>query len=273
MVRRIGWLLLATLSGSGAFGQTAEQSIAAKLQNGPFVLLRGMYAGNDLHFDAQGNLIGSAETLPFSLSAVVIEKIRLNDSDLTIEGKHARLEFEPTDGRGEPKKTRVVPLNGKLRPNVAITVARDAAHPGALDAALDKVFAVGFDDALVDAAPWCWRPWLRHAVHPNLPIDSDLPGVAKIDPKAGVSAPILRYSPDPPYSEVAKEAHVQGVCVVGMVVDAQGRPKGAWIVRPVGDGLDEQAIAAVSQYRFSPARDHGRPVPVRINIQVNFRIW
>lgn len=70
---------------------------------------------------------------------------------------------------------------------------------------------------------------------------------------------------------MAKEAHAQGVCVVGMIVDAQGMPQDLWIVKPLGDGLDEQAIAAVSQYRFTPAMEHGQPVAAKIHIEVNFR--
>lgn len=265
--------MLAVVGGSVAFGQTAitEQSIALRLKQGPFVLLRGMYAGDKLNFDADGNLIGSARTLPFSLSAVVIEKVKLGDTELTIEGEHAALEFEPMNGRGEPSRTKVVPFGRKLHPGVTITVERNPAHPDGLDAALERIFSVGFDESLVDSAPEFWRPWLRHKLDPAAPVDAAPPGIEKIDPKAGVSAPVLRYDPDPQYSEVAREAHVDGMCVVGLVIDAQGKPQQSWIVKPVGDGLDEEAIAVVNQYRFKPAMKHGQPVPVRVNIEVNFR--
>jgi hypothetical protein len=35
--------------------------------------------------------------------------------------------------------------------------------------------------------------------------------------------------------------------------------------------LDEKAVEAVKQYRFNPAMEAGKPVPVEINIEVNFR--
>jgi len=269
----VRWMLLAVVSGSVAFGQTAitEQSIAARLKQGPFVLLRGMYAGDKLNFDADGKLIGPARTLPFSLSAVVIDKIKLDDTELAIEGEHAALEFEPTNGRGEPSRTKVIPFRMKLHPGVTITVERNPAHPDGLDAALERIFSVGFDESLVDSAPEFWRPWLRHKLDPAAPVYAGPSGVAKFDRTAGVSAPVLQYDPDPQFSVVAKEAHVGGVCVVGVVINAQGRPQQSWIVKPMGDGLDEEAIVAVNQYRFKPARQHGEPVPVRINIEVNFR--
>ena len=271
MVRSlICWMVLVAAGGSLAFGQTSEQSIAARLQHGPFVLLRGMQAGSRLDFDAQGNLIGSAGRLPFSLSAVLIDKIELSEGELKIQGKHAMLEFAPTDGFGQPRRTRVIQFSRNLHPDLTITIACDPAHPEALDAALQRIFSVGFDDALVDAAPEFWRPWLRHQLDPAVAVDAAPPGIAKIEP-GRVSAPVLRYTPDPQFSEAAKEMHVGGVCVVAVVINTQGLPQESWIVKPMGDGLDEQAIVAVNQYRFKPAMQHGQPVPVKVNIEVNFR--
>jgi TonB family protein len=39
-------------------------------------------------------------------------------------------------------------------------------------------------------------------------------------------------------------------------------------------GLDEEALKAVRKYKFKPALMDGRiPVPVEINMAVNFRIY
>jgi len=89
----------------------------------------------------------------------------------------------------------------------------------------------------------------------------------------GVSAPVLIYDPDPEFSDEARRAKYQGVCVVGLIVDAQGNPQNVHVVRPLGMGLDEKAVEAVRQYKFKPAMLKGRPVPVEINIEVNFRIY
>ena len=273
MVRRLfSWVLLAAVGGS-AFGQTAEQSIAARLQHGPFVLLRGMYAGDRLNFDAQGNLTGSADMFPFSLSAIVVDKIHLSDKELTIEGRHASLEFDPVHSTSQPSRIRAVAFSRKLHPDITITVARDDAHPEWLDAAVGKVFAVGFDQSVANSAPWYWRRWLLEWLQGDFPAQSAPPGVLHVDPKAGISAPFLRYAPDPEYSIVAKDAQFNGMCVVGVVVDEHGMPRNPWIVRPVGYALDEEALAAISKYRFKPAMKQGQPVPVAVNIQVNFRIW
>jgi hypothetical protein len=36
-------------------------------------------------------------------------------------------------------------------------------------------------------------------------------------------------------------------------------------------GLDAQALKAVKQYRFKPAMASGSPVPVMINVEINFQ--
>jgi protein TonB len=45
------------------------------------------------------------------------------------------------------------------------------------------------------------------------------------------------------------------------------------VLRGVGMGLDQKAVAAVQQYKFKPALKDGKPVPVYVNIEVNFQIF
>jgi periplasmic protein TonB len=89
----------------------------------------------------------------------------------------------------------------------------------------------------------------------------------------GVSAPQLIFAPDPEFSDEARRAKFQGVCVVSLVVDSQGHPQQVQVVRHLGMGLDQKAVDAVKQYRFKPATLQGKPVPVEVNIEVTFRIY
>ncbi len=98
-------------------------------------------------------------------------------------------------------------------------------------------------------------------------------GGGVMSPGGGVSDPVLLYAPDPEFSDEARRAKYQGICVVGLIVDAQGNPQAIHVVRPLGMGLDEKAMEAVKQYKFKPAIYKGHPVPVNINIEVNFRIY
>jgi periplasmic protein TonB len=89
----------------------------------------------------------------------------------------------------------------------------------------------------------------------------------------GVAAPQLVYAVDPEFSDEARRAKYQGICIVTLIVDAQGNPQRVQVVHHLGMGLDQKAVAAVKQYRFKPATLQGKPVPVEVNVEVNFRIY
>lgn len=89
-----------------------------------------------------------------------------------------------------------------------------------------------------------------------------------------VSAPIPLFQPEAEFSDEARRAKYQGVCLVGLIVDAQGNPQNVHIVRALGMGLDEKAMEAVRKYKFKPAMKDGKtPVPVYVNVEVNFRLY
>lgn len=89
----------------------------------------------------------------------------------------------------------------------------------------------------------------------------------------GVSAPKAVYSPDPDYSEEARKAKYQGTVVLWLVVGSDGKPHDIRVQRALGMGLDQKAIEAVREWRFEPAKKDGQPVPVMINVEVNFRLY
>ncbi len=92
-------------------------------------------------------------------------------------------------------------------------------------------------------------------------------------PGGGISSPKLIYSVDPEFSDEARRQKYQGVVVLSIIVDAQGNPQRIKVLRPLGMGLDEKAIEAVKQYKFKPAMSGSKPVPVEINIEVNFQLF
>jgi len=58
-----------------------------------------------------------------------------------------------------------------------------------------------------------------------------------------------------------------------MIVGADGKPRNLKVQRSAGMGLDEKAIAAVNKWRFQPATLDGRPVAVRISVEMSFRLF
>jgi len=90
----------------------------------------------------------------------------------------------------------------------------------------------------------------------------------------GVSAPVPLNSVEAEFSDEARRAKYQGVCLISLIVDAQGNPQNPRVLRALGMGLDEKALEAVRKYKFKPALKDGRtPVPVMITVEVNFRLY
>jgi len=88
----------------------------------------------------------------------------------------------------------------------------------------------------------------------------------------GVSAPAVLMKVDPEYSEEARKAKYSGTVVLSVVVDPEGKARDIRVVKSLGMGLDEKAIEAVQKWKFKPGMKAGQAVPVRAQIEVNFRL-
>jgi TonB family protein len=86
------------------------------------------------------------------------------------------------------------------------------------------------------------------------------------------TAPRAIDHPNPEYSEEARHAKIEGTVVLGTIVGADGHTHDIYVATSLGHGLDEQAIKAVRQWIFEPGVSGGVPVPVLINVKVDFRL-
>jgi protein TonB len=76
-----------------------------------------------------------------------------------------------------------------------------------------------------------------------------------------------------------------GVVTVSIIIDAEGKPQNVHVVHSIADNLldkyyqaaalalDQAALDVVKKYKFAPAMKDGKPVPVYLNVEVNFRIY
>jgi periplasmic protein TonB len=98
--------------------------------------------------------------------------------------------------------------------------------------------------------------------------DSDLP-------YANVASPVAcLYCPEPPYSEEARKAKLEGKMLLRVLVGPDGKAQRIQIVQGLGMGLDERAEETIRTWRFSPARDAAkRPVAAWVNIETRFQLF
>jgi len=85
-------------------------------------------------------------------------------------------------------------------------------------------------------------------------------------------APAVIARCTPRYTPQARRASIEGTVVLYIQVYRDGRAHNVKVQRSLGSGLDEKAIEAVKQWRFSPGTKYGKPVVVPATIEVKFRL-
>jgi TonB family protein len=88
----------------------------------------------------------------------------------------------------------------------------------------------------------------------------------------GVTAPIPTYKPEPRYTGDARAAKLEGTVVCSVVVNDTGNVADVQVVRPLDRGLDESAMQTLRTWKFEPATKAGKPVPVRVVVEVSFEL-
>lgn len=106
---------------------------------------------------------------------------------------------------------------------------------------------------------------------PGEPRQTVLPRSAKVG-QDGVTAPQPLYRVEPKYTPEARNAHVEGTVTLSTVVEADGSVSRVKVLKGLDPGLDKNAVAAVSTWKFKPAEKDGKPVAVAAQIEVRFQL-
>ncbi len=273
---------------------------------GKFLYLRGGYLDNSLAFNDRGALIGHSPSGSFTLCLVEISKVRLTKRRVELEGVRYGLHFLgalPHQDSTAVDRVRITPKKKVLKISIerqpVITSKRakekPARHPDAaiqplaappegqsdaaispaqasqtLLAALHNVFADGLDTRMIAAMPPFWKLYYQAAEARTdfRPSDPAVQSQSIVDHKAR-----LLSSFEPPSNEYAQAAGVAGVALYHAVIGADGKPDEIAVARPIGFGLDENAVEAIRKAQFQPAMKNGEPVPVVLDLVVEFRIY
>ena len=123
--------------------------------------------------------------------------------------------------------------------------------------------------SLVDKFPaWRFDP---QVLVPCLVATGD--SVAALYKTAGVSQPKCIHCPQLPYTDAARTARYQGAVKFDAIIDEQGRVSAATLIQGDDYGLATQAMSALKNWRFEPARKDGKPVRVCIQIETTFHLY
>lgn len=136
--------------------------------------------------------------------------------------------------------------------------------------AIDNVFAREMDERMVGSLPDYWKLYYQAAAARKdyRPSDPTILRQSQVDQKARLLSNFQQ-----PTNDFAQDAGVVGVAQYHVVVQPDGKSGEIAIGRPIGFGLDESAVASIRKATFQPAIKGGQPVPVMLDLVVQFRIF
>jgi len=256
MNRKISVLFLAVLlfQAATARADSIKDALSHKYKN-QVLALRSPFTAGDQKFDSAGQPLNSRPKGPWLLyGGIFVEKLNLSSDTLRLEGHRAASYDDKKNGK------LMLIRYGKAR-RIEIHLDQPINSFDDAQTVLNRVFFLEGDVA--EHA----KPEFRRA-DDNTPT-TEIYHVGK----DGTLAPRATYTPEPEYSEQARHAKYQGTVVLNIVIDKAGKLSRIRLERPLGLGLDENAMEGVKRWRFNPATRNGQPVAVEMNIEVSFNLY
>ena len=92
--------------------------------------------------------------------------------------------------------------------------------------------------------------------------------------KDGVTLPVPVRTVKPGYTAAAMDAHIEGTVGLDVVVLADGKVSDVMVTQSLDKeyGLDTQAVEAARQWLFKPGTKDGKPVTVRVVLEMTFTL-
>jgi TonB family protein len=182
----------------------------------------------------------------------------------------------PADAEPSPEdqaKAEIAAAPAEERPADpgSVTTTTSPAHATeVLRDALDKIFAPGLDERMMTSMPAFWQLYYQAVADKTdyRPKDPSILRQNTVDTKAR-----LLTTFEPGSNEYAQANGVAGMALYHAVIGADGKPGEIAVARPIGFGLDENAVAAIQNAKFAPAIKDGKPVSVLLDLVVQFRIY
>jgi len=251
--------------------------------HGKVLALRHAFISNSQQYASDGSFAGSPdeEGTWTVYGRVLVNKIKADTDQLKVEGERAVYYFD----RGKQVQFQSDRDHPAERITITLHLQQPLAAAEEARAILARVFALSSEE-VVNSAPDYWQPQLAKDLGVQLPKPavaqdgggtkeqaasrektfhlSDTVGGKKVTP------PAVLYQREPSFSDAARSRRLQGTVGLNVTIDKSGTVTDVKIVRPLGMGLDEQAVATIRTWQFSPAKVEGQPVAVQLYIETSF---
>lgn len=87
----------------------------------------------------------------------------------------------------------------------------------------------------------------------------------------GIQAPRKTVDVAPRYPTFARDIRIEGTVILDVIIDEHGVVTSTRVLKSVAF-LDQAAVDAVRQWRFTPARLNGEAIPIVMTVTVTFRL-
>jgi TonB family protein len=283
-----------SIPGAAAIADQDMGTVLTGRYRGQILALRHSFTARSQEYDSHGNPLTQGSEGSWTVyGRIGVTKVTVSADRLQLEGYQVMF---ASDKKGDPLR----PLQKHDKHDnlkIAIRLDQALASEDEAVAVLGRVFALTPQE-VVRSSLSLWRSYLAQQLNV-----SPAPG-SEIKPDAGaqdksldmartgfeiitdatgrekvfrigkeVVAPRPQFTPEPEYSAIARKQRVQGTVTLDVVIDSTGKVRNVRLVHPMGMGLDEAAAETVSTWRFAPATRDGQPVPVALNIEVDFHLW
>lgn len=169
----------------------------------------------------------------------------------------------PTNTASAAKSAQNIEAQEPTTQNPAVAAAQ-------LEHAINKIFAPGLDASMIEEMPDYWQYFYKAQLD-HKSIEPTDPSIVR--PGPGVDGPKLLKNLVAASNDYAQKSQVAGVASYKVILGPDGKPIAVAVFRPIGFGLDENAVAAIQRSKFSPASKDGKASTSVIDVDVNFRIY
>jgi len=153
----------------------------------------------------------------------------------------------------------------------SVTTTTSPAHANqVLSKALDRIFSPGLDQQLKAQMPSFWQLYYQ-AQTDGIDYRPHDPSVLRSSAVDEQAKELSHIAPDS--NEFAQANGIAGRALYRAVIGPDGKAGEVAVVRPIGFGLDENAVAAIRKATFQPALKGGQPVAETLDLAVLFRIY
>jgi TonB family protein len=243
---------------AAARGDSVKDALDQKYKK-HVLAVRVPFTGSTEKFDSSGQPAKAPKKGQWvTYGGIYLEKINVDRDTLRLEGPRVMITSQTKDGK---------PVLLKLEKSLKIEIHLDQPLQSAEDAEAMLGHIFYLDPA--EAEKYLNPEIRRYDSVAKGPIHH----VGKDGVKDGVKAPKPIYTPEPEFSEEARKAKFQGMVHLSITVDETGNVSRVRLERPLGMGLDDNAMQRVKTWRFDPGRLEGQPVAVELRIEVSFNLY